>query len=37
MPAAFVPKAMPALTCPSTELLARKPGVVVLDAGSPQL
>jgi thiosulfate/3-mercaptopyruvate sulfurtransferase len=34
-PAAFVPKVTPALTCPSTELLARKPGVVVLDTRSP--
>jgi thiosulfate/3-mercaptopyruvate sulfurtransferase len=34
-PAAFTVKQAPALTCPSTELLARKPGVVVLDARSP--
>jgi thiosulfate/3-mercaptopyruvate sulfurtransferase len=33
-PAAFAVKQAPALTCPSTELLARTPGTVVLDARS---
>jgi thiosulfate/3-mercaptopyruvate sulfurtransferase len=33
--ARFVPKVTPALSCPSTELLKRRPGVVVLDARSP--
>jgi thiosulfate/3-mercaptopyruvate sulfurtransferase len=30
-PAQFIPKATPSLTCPSTAVLQRKPGVVVLD------
>lgn len=32
----FVPKPIMSLSCPSPELLARKPGVVVLDARSPK-
>ncbi len=34
--ARFVPKPAASLSCPSPELLARKPGVVVLDARSPK-
>jgi thiosulfate/3-mercaptopyruvate sulfurtransferase len=34
--ALFVPKPVPSLSCPSPELLARKPGVVVLDSRSPK-
>lgn len=33
--ATFTPKSTPALTCPSTEVITRKPGVVVLDTRSP--
>ncbi len=33
-PALFEPKLTPALSCPSPEVLARKPGVVVLDTRS---
>lgn len=33
-PSRYQPKLTPSLTCPSTEVLARKPGVVVLDARS---
>jgi thiosulfate/3-mercaptopyruvate sulfurtransferase len=32
--AAFTPRAVPTLTCPSAEVLARKPGVVLLDTRS---
>jgi thiosulfate/3-mercaptopyruvate sulfurtransferase len=35
-PTAFIPQATPVLSCPSTGLLARKPGTIVLDARSPQ-
>jgi thiosulfate/3-mercaptopyruvate sulfurtransferase len=35
-PGDFTPKASPALSCPSDELLRRRPGVMVLDARSPQ-
>jgi thiosulfate/3-mercaptopyruvate sulfurtransferase len=35
-PVRFVPKETPALSCPSSELLARKPGTVVLDTRSPE-
>jgi thiosulfate/3-mercaptopyruvate sulfurtransferase len=34
--AIFTPRPVPALSCPSTELLVRRPGVVVLDVRSPQ-
>lgn len=34
-PASFVPRVVPTMTCPTTELLARRPGVVILDARSP--
>lgn len=33
-PVVFTPKSVPDLTCPSTEVLARRPGVVVLDTRS---
>lgn len=35
-PARFAPRAVPALSCPAPELLARRPGTVVLDARSPE-
>jgi thiosulfate/3-mercaptopyruvate sulfurtransferase len=35
-PARFVPKASPTLSCPSSEVLARRPGTVVLDVRSPE-
>src|SRR5437762_2237607 len=34
-PQKFVPKVSPAMSCPATELLRRKPGVVILDVRSP--
>jgi thiosulfate/3-mercaptopyruvate sulfurtransferase len=35
-PTSFAPRVIPALTCPSSELLTRKPDTIVLDARSPQ-
>jgi thiosulfate/3-mercaptopyruvate sulfurtransferase len=35
-PTRFTPRQTPTLTCPSPELLARKPGTVVLDTRSPE-
>jgi thiosulfate/3-mercaptopyruvate sulfurtransferase len=35
-PGSFTPRVVPTLTCSSTALLSRQPGVVVLDARSPE-